>query len=344
MHIRRGLSWYFAPRPRISDGAAVTAQAQQAEVDYDGAVAQLRTIGDFARWLTSQFTAAHLHYGHGTDNPWDESLALICGALHLPWQRIEQLFPAQLTQLERQALVALARRRIVERVPVPYLTGRAWFAGVEFVVDAAVLIPRSPIAELIGAGFAPWLQVAPARVLDLCTGSGAIGIACALAFPDAEVTLTDISPPALAIAERNTARFELQERVQLRKSDLFAAVQERYSLIVSNPPYVPQRSFVQLPREYSHEPALALVADDEGAALVERILCETAEHLEEDGLLIMEVGEIAEAIDARLQHVLAACDSAGLLVWPEFANGGGGVLVADITTLRAYAAARTLRG
>lgn len=319
----------------------MTTQPQQAEVDYDGAVTQLRTIGDFARWLTSQFSAAGLHYGHGTDNPWDESLALLCGALHLPWQRVEQLFCAQLLQAERQALVALARRRIVERVPVPYLTGRAWFAGVEFIVDADVLIPRSPIAELIGAGFAPWLQVAPVRVLDLCTGSGAIGIACALAFPEAQVVLTDIAATALVVAERNLARFAVQDRVQLRKSDLFAAVPEKYSLIVSNPPYVPQRSFVQLPPEYRHEPALALVADDDGAALVERILCEAADHLEKDGLLVMEVGEIAAAIDARLQQVLSGCDSVGLLVWPEFANGGGGVLVADITALRAYAAART---
>ena len=304
--------------------------------DYAAAARELATVVDFARWLTTVFARSDLHYGHGTVDPWDEALALIAGALRLPWDRLERLFPARLTDAERRVMVALARRRIEERVPVPYLTGRAWFAGVEFSVDQRVLIPRSPIAEMILVGFEPWLQAPPKRILDLCTGSGAIGIACALAFLEAEVLLADISADALAVAKANVDRYQLDPRVMVRLGDLFVASEGRFDLIVSNPPYVPSSSYAQLPAEYGHEPALALVADDEGVAIVERILCEAADHLTEQGVLILEVGEIEPAVVQRLGDATVA--------WPEFSRGGEGVLVADATTLRAYAAKRAAAG
>ena len=296
--------------------------------DFQAVAEELVSVSDYARWLTTLFAASDLHYGHGTVDPWDEALALLAGALHLPWDRMERMFTARLTLTERRALVELARRRVEERVPVPYLTGRAWFAGVEFEVDTRVLIPRSPIAEMILAGFVPWLQAPPARILDLCAGSGAIGIACALAFMDAEVQLADISPDALAVAARNVARYQLESRLQLRQGDLFAAVEGRFDLIVSNPPYVPAASYARLPSEYRHEPALALLAEEDGIAIVERILCESADHLNEGGLLVLEVGEIEPAVTRRLAGTE--------VVWAQFARGGEGVLVADRDALRGY--------
>jgi ribosomal protein L3 glutamine methyltransferase len=301
--------------------------ATQAEL-----IDQLFTLRDYLRWGASEFQRAGLYYGHGTDNALDEALALILHALHLPQQRSDELLDARLTLAERAAVAALLQRRRDERLPLPYLTGEAWFAGIPFDVDPRVLIPRSPLAELIEAGFEPWTAgYAPARILDLCTGSGCIGIACALHLEDSEVVLTDISTEALAVAQRNIERHGVAERVRALPSDLFAALAgERFELIVSNPPYVDAADMAALPPEYRHEPRLALAAGDDGLDLVRRLLREAADHLHEGGLLIVEVGNSWVAL-AEAYPTLP-------FTWLEFERGGHGVFLLTREQLLEHAA------
>ncbi len=284
-------------------------------------VDSLRTLRDFLRWGASRFAAAGLFYGHGTAGAADEAAVLIAHVLHLDLPLAPEFLDAALTAGERAAVTALLDRRIGERVPAPYLTGEAWFAGLRFAVDPRVLIPRSPIGELIESGFAPWLdETPPARILDIGTGSGCIAIACALAFPDAVVDAVDISPDALAVAATNVARYGLHERVRLLQSDLYGALAgERYDLIVSNPPYVPDDEYAGLPDEYRHEPAGALLSPDAGLEHPLRILHGAAAHLYEGGLLVLEVGATWPALVERLPQVP--------FTWVELGRGGEGVAV-----------------
>jgi ribosomal protein L3 glutamine methyltransferase len=281
----------------------------------------LKTITDFVRWGASRFAEAGLHYGHGTDNPVDEALVLVRHALHLGHDLPREFYAARLTDAEKRAVVELLERRITERVPAPYLTGEAWFAGLPFCVDRRVLIPRSPFAELIDNGFEPWLDPGRLeRVLDLCTGSGCIAIACGLAFPAAEVDAVELSPEALEVARRNVARHAVEDRVVLLEGDLWAPVSgRRYDLIVSNPPYVSDAAMAALPPEYAHEPELGLRSGAEGLDVVARILSAAGEHLRPGGVLVVEVGEAAEAV-ARAWPELP-------FTWLEFARGGGGMFL-----------------
>jgi len=282
-------------------------------------VDSLRTLRDFLRWGASRFAGAGLFYGHGTDGAADEAAVLIAHVLHLDLPLAPEFLDAALTVEERVAVTALLHRRINERLPAPYLTGEAWFAGLRFAVDPRVLIPRSPIAEMIENGFSPWLDdTDPTRILDIGTGSGCIAIACALAFPQARVDALDISPDALAVAAANVARYGLQERVRLLQSDLYGALAgERYDLIVSNPPYVPDDEYASLPDEYRHEPQGALLSPDAGLEHPLRILHGAADHLNEGGLLVLEVGATWPALVERLPQLP--------FTWVEFARGGQGV-------------------
>jgi protein-(glutamine-N5) methyltransferase, ribosomal protein L3-specific len=301
--------------------------ARGAAADLSG----LRTVRDFIRWGASRFAEAGLVFGHGTDNALDEAAALVLHALHLPPDLPAAWFGAALTRDEREAVAALLRRRIEERLPAAYLTGEAWFAGIPFQVDPRVLIPRSPIAELIEHGFEPWAAgIEVRRILDLGTGSGCIGIACALAFPGAEVDLADVSAEALEVARANVARHGLEDRVRAVRSDGFEALDGTYDLIVSNPPYVSAAQMRALPPEHRHEPALALAAGPEGLDFALRILREAPARLRDPGLLVVEVGEAADALQARLPELP--------LIWPEFARGGDGVFVIDSAQLRAHRA------
>jgi ribosomal protein L3 glutamine methyltransferase len=281
---------------------------------------RLRSLRDYIRWAVSRFQAENLFYGHGADNAWDEARQLVLGALHLPYEIADSYLDCRLEEEEGQLLHALIQRRVVERVPTAYLLGEAWFYGLPFVVDERVLIPRSPIAELIAQEFEPWLPAVPARILDLCTGSGCIGIACATAFPQAEVVLSDLSFAALEVANLNIERHGLEERVYTVQGDGFEGLpKQRFDLIVSNPPYVDAEDFADMPAEYHHEPALGLACGDDGLDLVRRMLAEAADHLTEQGILVVEVGNSQVHVEALYPEVD--------FTWMEFEYGGHGVFL-----------------
>jgi len=291
---------------------------------------ELKTIRDLMRWGASCFNQAGLTFGHGTDNIFDEALVLVSHALHLPLQFPEHYLAAHVTAEERDAALALIQQRIETRKPAAYLTHEAWFAGLPFYVDERVLVPRSPLAERIEHGFEPWLQSdAIERVLDLCTGSGCIAIACAAHFENARVDAVDISDDALAIARLNVERHDLQDWVQVIKSDLFAVVgMQRYQMIISNPPYVSAEEMQGLPDEYRHEPEIGLAAGGEGLDVVIRILAQAASHLEADGILVVEVGNGRE--------LLSECFPDVPFLWLEFERGGHGVFLLDAQQVQQY--------
>ena len=280
----------------------------------------LTTVRDLVRWGASRFTEAGLHFGHGCDNALDEAFHLVLHALHLPADLPTVYLEATVTARERSAALKLLRQRISTRQPAAYLLGKIHFAGMEFEVDENVLVPRSPIAELIERGFTPWVQEPPARILDLCTGSGCIGIACAAAFPDAEVDLADISAKALSVARRNVARYAMGNQVRVIKSNVFSALtNEVYDLIVSNPPYVPEAEWRRLAEEFKHEPKLALAAGKDGMDVVAQILRNAARHLSNDGWLVCEVGGSVAEFEARWPKLP--------VTWVEIERGGDGVFI-----------------
>ncbi len=284
--------------------------------------AELATIIDFIRYGASRFAQAGLTFGHSYDNALDESTQLVLHALHMPHDLSPVYGQARLVADEKRAVLALFERRIAERIPACYLTGEAWFAGLSFKTDPRALVPRSPIAELIEAGFEPWLGGRPVqRALDLCTGSGCIALATAHYHPDWEVDGIDLSADALALAQVNRERLGVAN-CRLLQSDLFGALQgEVYDLIVSNPPYVTHEETDALPAEYAHEPELGLRAGDDGLDLALKILRDAPEHLSEHGLLICEVGESERALVALLPELPFA--------WVEFKVGQMGVFVIE---------------
>ena len=283
--------------------------------------AELDSVGDSLRWAEACFDEAKLYFGHGTDNAWDEALHLIFGSLKIPLDADPAILDCELSDAEKELVIRNVRRRVDERVPVPYLTGRAWFAGLEFRVDERAIIPRSPIAELIERDFSPWYAGPPiSRALDLCCGSGCIGLAVAAWNPQARVDLVDIDTKALALAAENRSLLELEARVELHESDLFQKLRGRqYDLIVTNPPYVDDEDLATMPPEYRHEPALALGAGVDGLDITRRILSDAVHYLSPDGLLIGEVGNSWQALERAFPRLP--------FTWIELERGGHGVFV-----------------
>ncbi|MFI4955073.1 MAG: 50S ribosomal protein L3 N(5)-glutamine methyltransferase [Gammaproteobacteria bacterium] len=294
---------------------------------YDNAATELHTIMDFLRWAVTEFERVPVYYGHGTDNAWDEAMQLILSALNLP-SDIPQVFSANLLQSEKQMLAQLVEKRTQERIPSAYLTHQAWFAGMRFYVDERVLIPRSPLGELILQHFSPWLpEDQPVdRVLDIGTGSGCIACACAHAFPDAVIDAVDISDDALAVAQKNVQEYGLEERVNVIQSDIFSALGgQTYDLIISNPPYVDRAEMDALPPEFLHEPRLGLAAGEDGLDCVRVILQQAKQHLTPHGLLIIEVGYSADALSSAFPLLP--------FTWIELEQGGMGVFVLNAADL-----------
>jgi ribosomal protein L3 glutamine methyltransferase len=290
-------------------------------IKLEQAISTLMTVEDCVRWAASRFCEHGLFFGHGCDDPWDEAVMLVMHGLHLPMTLGQQVRQTRITLDEKKTVLALIQQRIERRIPAPYLIQEAWFCGLSFYVDERVLIPRSPIAELIEQQFSTLLPTdnPPQRILDLCTGSACIAIACAYAFPDAEVDAIDISSDALAVAQHNIEAHGCLERVFPMQSDGFQTIPAgtQYDLIVTNPPYVDAEDLASMPAEFQHEPAVALGSGTDGLHLTKTILAQAASFLAPDGILVVEVGN-------SMVHLIQQYPAVPFQ-WLSFDRGGDGV-------------------
>jgi ribosomal protein L3 glutamine methyltransferase len=279
------------------------------------------TVADLIRCGAAEFERAGLAFGHGTGDSVDDAAALVFHVLDLDHAQAETAYARKPSPRDVERVLAIFAERIERRVPAAYLMRRMWFAGLEFEVDERVIVPRSPFAELINAGFRPWIEPGRVhRILDIGTGSGCIAIACAVAFPQAQVDAVDVSPQALEVARRNVGRHQVSDRLRLLQGSVFEPLgAQRYDLIVSNPPYVSDAEMQALPDEYRHEPDLALRAGSDGLDVVRSILAGAKQHLEPGGVLFVEVGDS----DERLQQAFPRLP----FTWLEFEHGGGGVFM-----------------
>ncbi|GAB6140020.1 50S ribosomal protein L3 N(5)-glutamine methyltransferase [Methylosoma difficile] len=293
-------------------------------------ISTLNTLRDYIRWGASRFKQAQIAFGHGTATPLDEAAALVLHTVYQPYNLADAYLDTVLTLDERQAVIDIIEQRIRQRVPAAYLTNEAIFAGLSFYVDERVLVPRSPIAELIEQRFAPWVDENQVEwILDLCTGSACIAIACAYAFPNAMVDAVDLSADALAVAEINVDKHQLADSVTLYSSDLFAELEDQqYDIIVSNPPYVSVAEWQQLPAEFLAEPEMGFKGGESGLDLVIRILVQAINHLTDQGILIVEVGSSAQTLQDTFPDVP--------FYWLEFERGGDGVFLLTAEQVQDY--------
>jgi ribosomal protein L3 glutamine methyltransferase len=287
----------------------------------ESAGASGESVGAAILRVARALKSARVHFGHGTATARDEAAELVFFVAGLDHELGSSAYSNRLNARRTARIDALLARRIAERIPLPYLTHRAFFAGLEFYVDERVLVPRSPIAELIVQRFQPWVDARRVRrILDIGTGSGAIALACAMAFPKGRVDAVDVSAAALQVARRNLRRLNLEKRVRILKSDHFDAVKgRRYDIIVSNPPYVGRAEIAKLPREYEHEPRIGLASGADGLDSVRAIFAGARRHLSRDGILVVEVGNTEDALLRTFPRLP--------FVWPEIAMGGGGIFL-----------------
>lgn len=298
-------------------------------IEKDQCLANLHTIRDYIRLCFSQMMQQKVYFGHGHVSAIDEARQLVLAAVHLPWDSDELVLDAKLLLVEKEQVLSFMQRRIQQREPLPYITNEAWFMQMPFYVDQRVLIPRSPIAQLIENQFSPFLKNGPIEnVLDLCTGSGCIGIACAYAFEEANVDLADISVDALTVAKLNIEKHGLTDQVQAIESDLFSKLNKKYDLIVSNPPYVDKNDLAQMPKEYLHEPELALGSGDDGLDLCKKMLAQANDYLTDDGLLVVEVGNSEIHLMQQYPQVP--------FIWVELEQGGNGVFAISAEDLEQH--------
>jgi ribosomal protein L3 glutamine methyltransferase len=294
----------------------------------DSLVDNLVTVQDYISELALRFDSAKLFYGHGTDNPYDEAVYIVFVLLGIDFDQEVDLSAKILSTEDLTKLEAAADRRIDEHIPAAYLVGSAWFAGYKFNSDSRALVPRSPFAELISSHFAGLLDTDPRRVLDMCTGSGCIGLATALTYSQAHVDLVDVSKDALALAKSNISLHGLESRVRPLLGDCFEEVTGQYDLILCNPPYVSADEYAELPLEYFAEPALGLLSENDGLALPIKLLEQAGQYLAENGLLIMEVGFSEQALKDALPELP--------FLWLEFSYGGSGVFCLTADQLRGF--------
>ena len=268
---------------------------------------ELHTIRDWLRYAVSQFEASDIFYGHGTDNAYDEAVWLIMSALHLPMDTLNNFLDARLTASERSKLASFIGQRITQHTPTAYLLKEAWLQGLKFYVDERVLIPRSFIAELLNTDLSPWIEF-PEMIesaADICTGSGCLGVLLASVFPNAAVDVIDISQDAIDVANINIANYGLEAQVTAIKSDMFSALSgKKYDVIISNPPYVDAPSMAVLPAEYQNEPQLALGSGVAGLDHTHTILREAANYLNDDGILIVEIGHNRDALEDAYPNII----------------------------------------
>ncbi len=280
------------------------------------------TVRALATAACARFKSARLSYGHGTTGAWDEAVYLVLHGLRLPPDQLTTYLARKVTAVELQRVLRLIEARVERRIPAAYLTHEAWLGDYRFYVDERVIVPRSFIAELLREQLTPWVTV-PAAIrsaLDFCTGSGCLAILLARSYPAASIDATDISPEALAVARRNVAAYRLRKRVRLLQSDMFSGIRgKRYQLIIANPPYVSAGIVSRLPREYRHEPRLALASGRDGFDAVRIILREAAAHLVEDGLLVVEVGHNRQRLEAAFPRLP--------FIWPQTSGGDDCVFI-----------------
>ena len=276
------------------------------------------TLKSLLNKIHHQFLDADLYYGHGTDNAWDEAVFLVLHVMHLPMSSGKEVLSLPLTPEQEKMIRTLAKQRVETKKPLPYLVHRSWFAELEFYIDERALIPRSPFAELIQNHFKPWANPQKiSRILDLCTGSGCMAIACAHYLPAVQVDASDISVEALEVAKINIEKHQLKNRVHLIHSDLFENITQQYDIIISNPPYVDAQGVSNFTAEYHHEPSLALAAGEDGLDLAKRILAKAADFLTPNGVLFVEVGNSERALMKKFTHLP--------FTWLTFTRGGEGI-------------------
>ncbi len=290
------------------------------------------TVGDAIEYCAQRLARSDATYGHGTDNPWDEAVQLVLHVANLPGGSSAQVASQSLTGAQQSHMLDLLKRRITQAIPLPYLLGRAWFAGLEFLCDERALVPRSPIAELVRNDFQPWYAgPPPTHLLDLCCGGGCIGLAAAHYNSEARVDLVDIDPQALDLARANAAHLGVAERVNIVQSNAFQALgEQRYDLVLCNPPYVDREALASMPSEYWHEPHLGLASGEDGLDLTRQILRAVGDYLNPAGLLVLEVGLSWPALERAYPEVP--------FTWVEFEHGGEGVFVLTAREWQDYGA------